>query len=261
MLGIAIQYGIELDALLAANPTVNPRLLSVGTELVIPLNGNDAEVMPTLTPVALSLSDPRCYPSTDGGAWCVIQVENTRDFSLENLSAWIGLFDDSGDQFASETAYSPLNHLPPGGRLPLMAFFPPPLPDSFTVRSELLTSFTIREDIPRYLKAAIQLESIETSEDGIEAIVNGQVVFTSSAGPPPRQVGVVITALGADDRIVGMRKAEYSLSCGTPQESVTPQTPSITSTVSSCPPLSFELSVYSLGPQIHQVEGLVEATP
>ena len=261
MLGIAIQYGIELDVLLAANPTINPRLLSVGTELVIPLNGNDPEVIPTLTPVAPSLSDPRCYQSANGGAWCIIEVENTWKFSLENLSAWIGLFNDSGDQFASETAYSPLDRLTPGGRLPLMAFFHPPLPDRFTVRSELLTSFAIREEVPRYLEAAIQLDSIDISKDGIGAVVNGQVIFSPPDVQPPSQAWLVLVALDADDRIVGMRKAEYSLSCGAPQESITPQTPGLTPSLSPCPPLSFQLTVFSLGPQIHQVEGLVQATP
>jgi LysM repeat protein len=37
MLGIAFRFGISLDELQAANPKVNPRILSVGAVLVIPM--------------------------------------------------------------------------------------------------------------------------------------------------------------------------------------------------------------------------------
>ncbi|NIN63328.1 MAG: hypothetical protein GTO63_01135, partial [Anaerolineae bacterium] len=77
MLGIALQYGVELDILLAANPGVNPRLMSVGTELIIPEpEGAGLEDIPSATPVPFSLSEVDCYRTPTNGLWCVTAGRN-----------------------------------------------------------------------------------------------------------------------------------------------------------------------------------------
>jgi hypothetical protein len=44
MLGIAFLYGISLADLKAANPGVNPNFLSIGSQLIIPISGEIAEI-------------------------------------------------------------------------------------------------------------------------------------------------------------------------------------------------------------------------
>src|SRR4030042_2998743 len=68
MLGIAFQYGISLEDLKTANPGVDPRFLSVGMQLVIPISGEIPETMPTTTPVPMEWQQPLCYRTRDGGA-------------------------------------------------------------------------------------------------------------------------------------------------------------------------------------------------
>ena len=66
MLAIALRYGITLEELLAANPDLNPRALSVGTELIIP-SGDAVPSLPvTATPISIITRPADCYSAGDG---------------------------------------------------------------------------------------------------------------------------------------------------------------------------------------------------
>jgi hypothetical protein len=86
MLGIALRYGIKLEDLVAVNPEVDPRFLSVDTVLVVPLGESSPPAMATPTPVQVGMSEPDCYPTADLGAWCFLIIENNLDEPLENVS-------------------------------------------------------------------------------------------------------------------------------------------------------------------------------
>ena len=101
MLGIAIQYGIKLEDLLAANPAVDPRLMSVDTLLVIPLPGITGEPTPTPTPLPLSLASPVCYRAAGQGWYCITEITNPLNQAVESLSAWLGLL-SGGEMLASQ---------------------------------------------------------------------------------------------------------------------------------------------------------------
>ena len=131
LLGIAADYGISLDALLAANPGINPRFLSIGQALIIPGPEGQPilELAPTPTPVPLDFSQVTCYPTIADGLWCLVTVRNTTPGAIEGLAAHISLLDAQGEALATQTAYAPLNLLPSQGVMPLATYFPPPAPD------------------------------------------------------------------------------------------------------------------------------------
>src|SRR3972149_2012243 len=80
--GIALRYGLSLEDLLTANPTVDPRFLSIGANLMIPAplytSTPDAAHPPLPTPVGLGLVTPVCYPSKEGGLWGFTTAGNGR---------------------------------------------------------------------------------------------------------------------------------------------------------------------------------------
>ncbi len=125
MLGIAFRYGLALDQLQAANPKVNPRILSVGSVLVIPMKSVATDsVVSTPTPAPVNLSPVRCYPVVDQGVWCLAAVTNDEAQAMENISVWLTLYSPDGQALAGQVAIPPLNLLSPGKSLPVMAFFP-----------------------------------------------------------------------------------------------------------------------------------------
>ncbi len=232
---IALKYGVGLQDLLAANPKIDPHFMTIGQTVNIPIkvNGLDPGALPTLTPVPVQQAMPDCYSTSDGGAWCFYRVKNDQAQALENLSAWIGLFNPSGELLFSQTALAPLNLLSPGMSLPLAAYFPPPVPGGFTVRAELLTAIPVAKGDPRYLQARVELDETIVSQDGKQATVKGSVVQPAGK-PPAKVVWLAVVAYDVDGDVVGMRRWELDRQ-------------------------SFEATVFSLGPAIDRVDVLIEA--
>jgi len=234
MLSIAYQFGISWQELQAANPKVDPRAMGEGLQLIIPISGEIPEVLPTTTPIPVHVKQPTCYPTGDGGAWCVVSIRNELETSLENLSVWIGLYNSLGELIASQEAYAPLNILRLESNMPIMAYFSPPLPDGYQAQSELLSGLAVAADDTRYIDLQAKVVEVDISNDGSQADVSGDVSISDNT-PALSQLWVLAVAYDAEGDIVGARKWK---SGGDPQ---------------------FEITVYSLGGKIDHVEVLVEA--
>lgn len=270
MLGIALRYGIALEELREANPDVDPRMLSIDTILIVPFGESEPQVLPAPTPLPLPLEDPECYLNAEGGAWCLLLVKNNYQRALENLNAWINLYSPEGESVAVEEAVSPLNVLPPGEALPLVALFPPPLPEEFIPMAEQFSALPVSRDDSRYLQADLQPGRVSIDPTGLFATVQGQIVLPEGR-PAAGLIWLAAVAYGEDGEVVGMRKWEIEQPCGemeqpeqagdnTPaagqEEPEQEELPPV-----SCEPVPFEITVYSLGPAIERVEVLVEARP
>jgi hypothetical protein len=242
MLAIALRFGIRLEDLLAANPTVDPRILSIGTVLTIPLSLSGTPTVPTETPLPINVGEPNCFHTVDDGVWCLLNVENTLSKSLENLSAQIFLTSSDGQEVAEGMAIPPLNVVPPGKSLPLMVFFAPSIPEEFHPRAEITSAFLLTEGNDRYLETELEVESEEMAVDGLSARIEG-IAKLVGAGQPASQFWLAAVAYDDQGNPIGARRWEAN-------QTVTPDSN-----------LPFDITVYSLGPRIHQVEVLAEARP
>jgi hypothetical protein len=243
LFGLALKYGVSLEAIKTANPELNPNFLTVGKSVVIPIQATAAPTpVPSPTPVPVRMAAPRCYPTADGGLWCLVLATNDQPVALENISAWISLASPNGQVLGGQVAILPLNRLPSGAALPLAAFFSPPAPVDAAPRAEQTNSLVVPPYDTRYLTATVQVESVDIYPDGQQADVQGNVLLP--AGPRPASVvWVAVVAYDGDGNVVGVRKWEAA---------------------ESLPPagrLPFTVTVYSLGPAIAWVDAVVEARP
>jgi LysM repeat protein len=241
---IALEFGVSIDDLLAANPEVSPNAMSVGQVINIPSNPQNPSGEPTPTPASFSIQQIECYPTTDQGMWCFILVHNDFPDFLENLSAQITLVDANNAPLESQTALLPLNILPPNTSLPLTAFFSPPsgIPPEAKPQVQILTAIRLLPSDERYLPATISNTLVQVNADGRSARVNGQVSLPTDARAAS-QVWVTGTAYDEMGRVVGVRRWESGAGL-TPGGN-----------------LPFEFIVSSLGGRIEQVEFAVEARP
>lgn len=245
MYSIAFRYNISPQAIMTANPTVNPNAMTVGTELLIPITPMPEEtatatgaISPTATPRYANLQEPDCYPDALGGLWCFILVENDQTGALENVSGTISL--TQGEETRQETAILPLNLLPAGESLPLIAYFQPQVSHDFSVSAQVDFLLPVMPDDQRYLTAEIQNQDIILSEDGRAAGVTG-VIHLPEGETGAAYVWVNATAFDKDGNVVGVRRWER------------------TDTVPAGERLDFSLTVYSLGGAIDRVDLVVEA--
>ncbi|MEN6409504.1 MAG: LysM peptidoglycan-binding domain-containing protein, partial [Anaerolineaceae bacterium] len=182
LFGIALRFGITLDELQAANPDIDPRIISIGTVLIIPPASGGTTPTPapdqiTPTPVPLNLGTPSCSPSADGGLWCFVLAQNNTASGMENISAIISLYPPEG-AVLQQAAVAPLNHIAAGGSLALAAYFPAPAPETYTAAATLRTAMLQPASDTRYLDAQTGEPVVTLSENGRAAHVQGEIELT-----------------------------------------------------------------------------------
>lgn len=256
LMAIAFYYGITLDELLAANPAVTPNWMSVGTVLQIPVTPtplptktptpmptSTAQVMQTQTATPsgpLELTDePVCYPNPLGELNCLVLIRNRGEETLENPSVSFTLTSKDGG-FASElVVFAPLNLLPAGSSLPILASFPAPVPENYEVKAEVEYWLPTMPDDDRYAEIEIHDSNIRLSEDGAIAYVAGEISIESD-GREIASLWLLAVAFDKDGNPVGFRRWEAAFPLGSLED------------------VAFNTIVYSLGPDITTVELMAE---
>ena len=240
MIGIASRNGITLEALLAANPSVQSATLAVGTRLIIP-TGNQAPGEPTPTPASLPLLQTHCWPETDGGLWCFALLQNQYAETLENLSAQFTLLDSNQQAVTTQVAFGLLDILPPGKAMPLAIHFSPPVQPYVSLRVQMLTAIRLLPADTRYLPVSVEDTLVSLLASGQTAQVTGRVVLGGTVAAGTLQV--LAAAYDSTGDVVGVRRWDSP------------------STLTADRPVSFNFLVSSLGPPIARVEMLAEARP
>jgi len=243
LLIIAARYGISLEVLLASNPGINPRLLSIGQQLTIPgaEGGQLIPELPTTTPVPVLLSEAACYPTISGGLACLAAVSNLTDEAVEGVMVQLTLFSASGETSGSTQAYTPLNLLRPGGTLPVAATFPAPVPQPFIVRTKLLGAIPAADPSTRYHEVTLGQAAFLPSFDGMVWTVSGDAQITQGEEAVVGRLVILVMGLDLKGQIVGFTEIEVG-----PED------------VSDAP-IPFTARVFSLGPKIEDVLLAAEA--
>jgi len=246
LFGIAIRFKVGLPELLAANPDVQPNLMSVGTVLVIPAS---AQVTPTVpveelspTPVGLQLGQPNCLPEASGGTWCFLPVANPQSFAVENVTAVLRAVNAAGNPLPDRAAYPPLNLLAPGGTMPLLAFYPTQDGQPAQASAELASAVPVPAEPARYLGLAKLEPQVEIAANGLSTAVNVTLRLADS-NARAGQIWLLAVGYDAADRIVAVRRWESSASLE-PGGS-----------------LEAALTLYTAGGAITRVDVLAEAHP
>jgi hypothetical protein len=151
------------------------------------------------------------------------------------------LQDTRGQELASQTAFGLLDILPPGQSMPLAIHFAPPVKANVSVRVQLLTAIRLLPGDVRYLPAIAENTLVRVDASGRTAQVTGRVVLTEAG--TAKTLWVLATAYDRAGNVVGVRRWDSS------------------SDLTSDASLSFDFSVFSVGPDIDRVEFLVEARP
>lgn len=232
---IAARFNISQDALIAANPGLNARALALGTQLIIPTGNTvvQSTALPTITPVATNYGAPVCYSSTADELWCFVLVVNNGDEALENVTGFVQLRSPDGGVLDQMEAVPPLNVVPRGEQMPLVAYIEQ-APDNWaSAQAQVLTAFHLPQADDHYLRVNSIDFQRTYAPSGLAARVQGSVDVEGN----PKLLWVLAVAYDAAGNVVGVRRWE------------------------SAGDVAFDFWVYSLGPQIAEVELLAEARP
>ena len=245
MFGVALRYGVSLDALKAANPTVIPNMMSVGTVLIIPITptppstgvgqGNPTPTPDPFSPLQLAMPTV-CYQDALGGAYCFAQLKNTSDSPVENPSVRF-ILSGTGSTLGMD-GILPLNILPAQEIMPVVAYFSAPIPENFEVSAQITDWLPVMPDDARYLDAQITFEQpvITAGKNFVEA-----AGFIDMPDGEAEYVWVLGVVYDQNGQVLGLRRWEPELP------------PSIASS------LPFSLRVYAMQGEIAELKLFVEA--
>ncbi|MEJ2757289.1 MAG: LysM peptidoglycan-binding domain-containing protein [Anaerolineales bacterium] len=243
LIGIATFYGVTTEAIMTANPGIDPNFLSIGDQLIIPLpvaevDGEDVTAQPQTLP--LETGPVNCYRLRTEGWWCFFEVTNTLEQPAENITALVRLFGAQGEDVAGQTVAALVNVLRPGEHLALAAYFPPPVGDWTEAQGQLLSAAQANQVDTRYLPVTLgEMQTLPLTEDGLGMTVSGSVQLPADASV--EYVWVLATAYDADGAVVGVRRWEAN-----PEQIAGGEG-------------SFSLEIYSMGKPIERVDMLAES--
>lgn len=235
---IAEKFKISMDELRTANPDISPNSMSIGMTLVIPDPSAALAGASTPTPVLAPITQTVCHPSADNGLWCFALIRNDSAEPLENISAQITLLDENNNAVASQTAFTPLDIIPPNSSLPVYVFFPDTL-SNLNVQVQLLSA--IQSSNSRYLPATLNNTVTQIDWDGKTAQLSGQI-FLPAESQAATQVWVAAVAYDKNGQVVGVRRWEGGA-------------------IQPGGSISFSFLVASLGGDIEAVDFVAQANP
>lgn len=204
LLVIARQYGVTVDAIQEVNGITDPRRLSIGQEIIIPLIQADDQptVVPTPTPVALQIQGLAFHRTPVDSLWCLGEVVNRSGKPAEEIQVQISLHNDQGQLLAMGSAFTQLDILAAGGRAPFAVLFNA-APSSFAqYQTRVLNGVPSTHLGPRYPDLKI-VEDWGQWLDENNYQVQGQVQNTGNADA--EKVAVVVTLYDEQNHVVGAR--------------------------------------------------------
>lgn len=204
LLVIARQYGVTVDAIQEVNGITDPRRLSIGQEIIIPLVQADDQptTVPTPTPVALQIQGLAFHRTPVDSLWCLGEVVNRSGQPAEEIQVQVSLHNDQGQLLAMGSAFTQLDILAAGGRAPFAVLFDA-APSSFAqYQTRVLNGVPSTHLGPRYPDLKV-VEDWGQWLDENNYQVQGQVQNTGTADA--EKVAVVVTLYDEQDHVVGAR--------------------------------------------------------
>lgn len=235
---IAEKFKISQDELIAANPDISPNSMSIGTTLIIPDPYSAMVGASTPTPVPAPITQTICHPSADNGLWCFALIRNDSTEPLENISAQMTLLDEANNPIARQTAFTPLDIIPPNSALPVYAFFPD-TPANLNVQVQLLSA--VQGSNSNYLLATLNNTITQVDWDGKIAQLSGQILLPAES-QAATQVWVAAVAYDKNGQVVGVKRWEGGA-------------------IQPGGSISFSFSLASLGTSIEAVDFVLQTNP
>ena len=233
LLEIAFRYGVQFDDIVLVNPQIDPNLLRIGEEIRIP--GSDGEpveiLLPTPTPIPVQIKTLECHESPTLAFICMVSITNNEEFMIAGVSAHITLHDRDGQVLDNQIVYAPLNQIPTGQEIPLIAIFDRKPSEYSDFHVDLLSAVQVADLIDELPEIdVVDTQTIYKAAKTL-AEVSGTLSIVAHEGDEllVRVVGVVFDAKGEP---IGMNVWEERIDSANNEE------------------IEYRFSIFSLGPEI-----------
>jgi LysM repeat protein len=209
LLGIALQYGVTLDALQQINGVLRPETLQIGQQIIIPigeLSPSDANnglqfLLPTPVPASVVITNTARYLTPVGSLWVLGEVYNPTGEPIENVQVRVGLMDEGGREIANDLSFTVLDFVPADGRSPFGILFTEPPLGVAGFQALIVRAEPSYNNANRY--AQLQVTAAQIERVGALYRVTGTV--TNNGGSNALDARITVTVYNAERRVTGYR--------------------------------------------------------
>jgi hypothetical protein len=221
LLAIAIDWGTTVEEILALNPGIQPALLQIGQQVILPPQtaAPGRVTVADELPAGVSVAGVWPYPNPAGGWWILGEVVNGSERPVENVQVTVDLLDTAGNILQSQPVWTANGVIRPGGRSPF-GVLAVEAPANFDHAAATITAGNGVNDLgSRYLDLLVTETEWVTQgvTEGVEAEVKRLSGAVQNAGAVIASgVTVVATFYDAGGQVTGyvQQRLEGSLAPG-----------------------------------------------
>lgn len=201
LLAIAWQRGNTVDDILTLNPGVQPELLQIGQQIVLPPPATPLAQAAASTPVPLQLAlvQIQAYRTPVGSLWLLGEVRNDGPLPVENVQVEIGLRDEAGNLLSTAVTWVAAAVIPVGETAPYGVLLPEASPDYAYPTVAVVGGQSVQDLGTRYLD--ILLTETAVAFNGERAQVTGLV--QNAGNEEATAVRLVLTLYDSQGQISG----------------------------------------------------------
>ncbi len=213
LFGVALDYGVTLDALLYANSISASDILRIGQALIIPV-GEEEEyeasglqipvgnmILPTPTPLTLEITGVNLYRTPVGGIWCMGEVLNITPGPITNLQVAVTLLAQDGTRLLTGYTLASADYLAPGKHAPFSILFAEPPEGVNDVDVQLLRGEAVSAITAGFVP--LDILDAEGAISGPQYRVRGTIA--NNTGLSLGRIAVVVTIYDAEQQVIGYR--------------------------------------------------------
>lgn len=184
LLAIAIDNNTTTAAIEALNPGIQPNLLQIGQQVILPPPATPSfqSAASTQVPLQIEVVKLNAYRTPSGSLWLVGEVINNSHLAAENIQLEIGLADSSGLGIAAVSTWVTPGIVPPGSKAPFGTLLPGVTVDSTSSLSPpsaaVIGGQTTIDLGNRYLDLAV-IEPEANIED-TQVVISGRIMNTGT---------------------------------------------------------------------------------
>lgn len=216
LFGVAMEYGVSVDALLYVNGITTEDYLSIGQALIIPMEEEEEfemaaavpvgnMILPTPTPLPLAVDGVALYRTPIGGLWCMGEVINTTDSPITNLQVQVVLVSQQGLPLDNGIALAAADHLLPEGRAPFALLFKEPPEGVEDAQVSLLRGESVSAITASFMPLSVTDSGGAVS--GPQYRVHGHVLNESSYSVA--RISIVVTLYDEARQVIGYRQENW----------------------------------------------------
>lgn len=201
---IAALNDTTIEAILELNPGLQPELLSIGQELILP---EQVRRVPSATsntpgPTSIVLRGLSVYRTPTNGIWILGEIFNHGDRALENVRLTVTLLDDAGQSVYDAQIWTATNVVAAGSNSPFgLLVIPAPIVE-VTPYVVVDSADPIIDLGNRYLE--FEVSETEATLEGAQATIRGNIVNVGDMNAI--EVALIATLYDDEGNVSGYHK-------------------------------------------------------